>query len=404
MATTSFLYHTMGLDGYRHLRTEYRGGSVYHHVERRWDRRFCRNCGAGWYELVFEGRFEREFRALPVGRRRQFIVVHGHEQRCRRCLQKRREPIPFARGKRRYIKAFERLVVDMCRIAPIKHVAEWLGVGWTLVKEIFKDHLKRRLGKRSLRKVRYIAVDEISIRRGHNYMTVVLDLESGQVLHAAEGRDSDALIPFLRRLKAAGARLRAIAMDMWPAYLLAATEAAPGIPLVHDRYHVVALVNKAIDQTRREICRALGGDRKKVVKGTRFLLLRAGDRLDDNALSRLDRLKSLNEPLYKAYLLKEDLRLLWTLPSKRKAKRFLRKWLARARASGLKDFVKLANTLDRHRRAIVAYFNHPISTGPLEGMNNKIKVLKRQAYGFRDNEYFALRLAFIHEDTPSFPG
>jgi transposase len=235
-------------------------------------------------------------------------------------------------------------------------------------------------------------------------MTVVLDLETGQVLHAVEGRSSDDLKPFFKRLKAAHAKLRAVAMDMWPAYLLAAAEELPNVPVVHDRYHIVALANEAIDETRREICGALSKEDQKQLKGARFLLLKGGERLDEQGLCYLSRLESLNQSLYRGYLLKEDLRRLWTMPSKRKGKRFLNSWIRRAKASELKQFVKLAKTLDRHRRGVLAYFNHRITTGPLEGLNNKIKVLKRQAYGFRDNEYFKLRLAFIHEDTPAFAG
>jgi len=145
MATTSFLYHTQGLASYRHVTTRYRGGAAYHVVELREDQRGCRNCGAGPEELVLEGRFERTFRALPTGRRKQYIVLLGHEQRCRRCQQKRREPIRFAKGKSRNTKAFERLVVELCQIATIKHVALWLGMSWTVVKEIFKENLRKRL-------------------------------------------------------------------------------------------------------------------------------------------------------------------------------------------------------------------------------------------------------------------
>lgn len=404
MATTSFLYHTQGLRGYRQLRTEYRGGAVYNHIELPFDRRKCRICGAGSHELTLEGCFERTFRALPVGTKRQFVVLHGHEQLCRRCGVKRREPIPFAEGKRRQVKAFERYIVDLCRIAPIKHVAVLLGVSWTLVKNLFKAHLRCRLKKRSLSSVRLIAIDEFSLRKGHDYMTVILDLDSGEILHSEEGRSADSVIPFLRRLKAARAPLQAVAMDMWPAYLLAVSEVFPDIAIVHDTYHIVALANAAIDATRREMCRQLHGDQRKVLKGTRFLLLTGGERLDHSALPHLERLENLNRPLYQAYLLKEDLRRFWQMPSQKAARKFLGAWIARALATGLKHLVRLAKTLRAHRYGLLAYFNYPISTGPLEGLNNKIKVLKRQAYGFRDIEYLKLRLAFIHESTPAFAG
>jgi transposase len=354
--------------------------------------------------LTLEGRFERTFRALPVGSRRQFVVLHGHEQLCQRCGSKLREPIAFAVGKRRHIKVFERFVVDLCRIAPIKHVAMLLGVSWTLVKEIFKGHLRRRLRTRSLKTVRLIAIDEFSIRKGHQYMTVALDLESGEILHSEEGRSADSVIPFLRRLRAVRAPLEAVAMDMWPAYLLAVRDVFPEVEIVHDPYHVVSMANTAVDTTRRDMYRDLRGPERNVLKGSRFLLLRGGERLDDDALLHLERLESLNKPLFQAYLLKEDLRRFWSMPSRKAARKFLGAWIARCLATRIKPMVSLAKSLRSHRRGLLAYFDFPISTGPLEGINNKIKVLKRQAYGFRDLDYFKLRLAFLHEATPAFPG
>ena len=404
MATTSFLYHTLGLVGYRHLRTQYEGGAVIHHVERAPHKRRCRGCGARWNDLTRSGAFERQFRALPVGRHPQFVVLHGYEQSCRRCGKTLREPIEFAHGKRRCLKALERFVIDLCQFATIHHVAVLLAMGWDSVKEIYQGHLERRLAQRKLTDVRYIAVDEFAIRRGHSYMTVVMDLEQGAILYAAEGRDAKALVPFLRRLKRSRAKLEAVAIDMSQAYLNAVREVFPELAVVHDAYHVVALANKAVDQTRRDLYRELEAEERKVIKGSRFLLLRGGERLDTEPKQRLEELMAANEPLYTAYLLKEQLRMFWAMGEEQTAKVVLENWLAEARASGLEHFVKLAQTIEDHLSGLLAYFRHPISTGPLEGLNNKIKVLKRQAYGFRDMAYFKLRLFFIHEATPAFPG
>jgi transposase len=404
MATTSFLYHTQGLRGYTHLSTEYVDGGVRHHIKRDQYHRECRGCGARWTALQMSGQFVRTFVALPVGSRRQEVVLHGHEQTCTQCGRTLREPIPFARGKQRYVNALAVYIVTLCRIAPIKHVAELLGLGWDLVKEVFKGHLARRLKERSLREVRVIAIDEFAIHKGHCYMTVVLDLESGQILWAAQGRDAGALIPFFRRLQRAGAHLEAVAIDMWPAYLLAVQTVFPHVTVVHDPFHIVALANRAIDETRRELVQAADITARKVIKGSRFLLLRGAENLTEPARNRLDDLMALNEPLYEAYLLKEDLRQLWHQPSADAAGVFLSGWIQRAEATGLHHFRKLANTLKIHAFQVLSWFRFPISTGPLEGLNNKIKVLKRQAYGFRDLDYLKLRLYFIHESTPAFPG
>lgn len=404
MATTSYLYHTLGLKHYQLLSTEYREGMVYYHVTRKKEDRLCASCNARWHNLTLEGRFTRSFRALPIGRKAQFVVLHGHFQRCRLCGQILKEPIDFAKGKRRRLKSFDRYVVDLCRIAPIKHVALFLLVGWDMIKEIFKEYLSGQLRKRTFKGVRYLAVDEFSIRKGHHYMTVVLDLETGQILHAHEGKDAQALIPFLEKLKRKKIQLRAVAMDMSPAYLQAVRQVFPDVDIVHDPYHVVSIVNKAIDNTRRDIARELNSQDKQVIKGTRFLLLRGLESLNENSLLRLMDLMEVNEPLYAAYLLKEDLRTFWNQPNEQSGEKFLDAWISQARSFNLPHFSKLAETLDRHRSGLLSYFRHRISTGPLEGLNNKIKVLKRQAYGFRDQLYFILRLFFIHEQTPAFAG
>ena len=375
MATTSYLYHALGLLRYCHLRTEYVGGAIDHHVMRKKEARSCAACGARWHELTMQGRFQRTFRALPVGRRAQFVVLHGHFQYCQRCARTLREPIDFARGKRRRLQAFDRYVVELCRIAPIRHVALFLAVGWDLVKEIFTAHLSARLRKRKLNKVRYLAVDEFSLRKGHHDMTVVLDLETGHILHAQEGKDAHALIPFLVTLKRKRAKLIAVAMDMSPAYMQAVRQVFPGVEIVHDPYHVVTIVNRAIDETRRDMARELNGADKQLIKGSRFLLLRSLEDLTPRSLERLMRLMEVNEPLYAAYLLKEDLRTFWNLPNAELGSAFLDGWIHQARCLGLKHFSKLADTLQRHRCGLLSYFAHRISTGPLEGLNNKIKPL-----------------------------
>lgn len=398
MATNSYLYHTLGLNGYHHLRTDYRHGCVYHHVERRLHKRQCRSCQARWNHLSLEGRFERTILALPVGRRRQYIVLHGHRQECRKCGQTLREPIPFTRGKRRYSKSFARFMVDLCRIATLKSVARLLGVGWDMVKEIHKEHLARRMKKRKLGQMRHLAVDEFATSSGHIYMTVVLDLESGQIVALQEGRDAQALKRCLRRIKRRCANLQAIAVDMSAPYRKAIREVFAGrVDIVHDPYHVVALANKAIDETRRKMMRSLEDAERQELKGSRFVLLRGKEKLKESALEHLERLKQANQPLYQAYLLKERLRTFWSLPGREEGLAFLNGWIEQAKGIGNRFFDRLADTLDSHRRGLLDYFEHRISTGPLEGLNNKIKVLKRSAYGFRDMEYFKLRLYFLHE-------
>jgi len=193
MATTSYLYHCFGLIGYTHVRTEYRNGHVYHHVELQREKRRCRGCNALWHERVLAGKFTRTFHGLPIGRRAQCIVLHGHEQSCSQCKKVLREPIRCADGKQHYVRAFARFVQDLCSLMPIKHVARYLGVGWDMVKNIYKQYLRKKAEKRSFANVRYIAVDEFAMSKGHTYLSIVMNVETGAVLFAAEGRDEQAL-------------------------------------------------------------------------------------------------------------------------------------------------------------------------------------------------------------------
>ena len=405
MATTSYLYHAMGLQGYRHLLTEFRDGRIAFHIEKAPGRRTCAECGAHAQHLKLDGRFERTFLGLPVGFKLQEVVLHGHLQVCSRCEARAREPIPFADGKSRCLRTLGRYLVGMCGITTIKNVATLLGVSWDLVKDLFKADLERKHKRKPLRKVHYLAVDEFSTHKGHKYMTTAMDLETGEILHAQEGKDAAAFIPFLQRLKRAKAPLKAVAMDMSEAFANAVKQVyGDTVDIVNDTFHVVALASKAIDDTRKDLVRKLEGEERQVIKGTKFLLLKGKENLSDDGKTRLMALMAANEPLYKVYLLKEDLRTFWRLPNEAAGKAFLDRWTSEARATGNKHFAKLADTLDAHRPGLLAYFRHWITTAKMEGTNNKIKVLKRQAYGFRDMAFFKLRLYFLHERSIMMPG
>jgi transposase len=252
-----------------------------------------------------------------------------------------------------------------------------------------------------------IAVDEISVGHGHRYLTVVLDLDSGAVVFVGEGKGADALEPFWKRLKSSRARIEAVAMDMSQAYICAVSTHLPGATIVFDRFHVIKLFNEKLSDLRRELYReATNLLHKEVLKGTRWLLLKNPENLRDdrNERARLEDALSINKPLATAYYLKEDLRLLWSLPDKPTAEAHLQDWIDRAEVSGIRILKDFANTLRTHRRGILAYHDHPISTGPLEGTNNKIKTLQRQAYGFRDRAFFILRIYALHTTSYELVG
>jgi transposase len=289
----------------------------------------------------------------------------------------------------------------------IRDVAVHLGVSWDLVKEIVKSDLQRRFGKPKLRNLRQIAIEEISIGKGHRYLTVVLDLETGKVVHVGHGKGGDALTDFWKRLRRCGPKIEAVATDMSPAYIDAVSTHLPNAVLVFDRFHVVKLFNDKLSDLRRELYRTVkDGLEKDVLKGARWLLLKRPENLDAsrNEHQRLEEALRLNAPLATAYYLKEDLGEFWEQDSQEEAEAFLLDWILQAESTGIRMLHQFARTLRIHAHGLLAYYDYAISTGPLEGTNNKIKTMKRQAYGFRDHQFFILKIYAIHESRYALVG
>jgi transposase len=289
----------------------------------------------------------------------------------------------------------------------IKDVAEHLEVSWDVIKDIQKANLQRRFGKPKLNHLRQIAIDEISIGKGHRYLTIVLDLESGAVVHVGQGKDGVALRDFWTRLRHSRAKIEAVAADMSPAYMAAVMTHLPKATLVFDRFHVIKLYNDKLSDLRRELYRtAKEGLDRDVLKGSRWLLLKRPEHLDAsrNEPNRLQEALRLNEPLAMAYYLKEELNEIWEQDDEQAAEALMMDWITYAESSGIRMLKQFARTLRFHARGILAYYDYPISTGPLEGTNNKIKTMKRQAYGFRDQEFLTLKILGIHETKYALVG
>ncbi len=194
---------------------------------------------------------------------------------------------------------------------------------------------------------------------------------------------------------------------MSPAYIKAVTENLPDAKIVFDHFHVIKLFNEKLSAFRRMLFNATTESLKKsVIKGSRWLLLTARENLmkKEDQFKRLTNALLLNMPLATAYYMKEDLRQLWDWDDKSTASWHLDSWISMAKESGLPMLEKFSNTLKKHRDGILAYYDFPISTGPLEGTNNKIKTMKRQAYGFRDIEFFKLKIMALHETKYALVG
>lgn len=396
---TSFLYHAYGLQGLKCTRTFYKGNAIILNVAHRVRKKVCPQCGQR--HLVKNGYRLRDFIGLPIGGKKTIIrmKVQRYKCKCDDCNYDQQESIPFATGSRSYTHRFAKYVVDLLKMATLKDVAALLSIGWDMVKEIHSIYLERHYSPPSLKDVRNIGIDEFAIRKGHVYKTIVVDLDTGRIIHVGEGKGADSLDKFWKRVKKKGVVIKNVATDLSAAFISSISKNAPQATHVLDHFHVVKLMNEAIDQIRRSVyAQESDLNKRKVLKGTRWLLLCNGkDIYDEKFKSRLDNALEMNKPLSQAYYLKESLKEIWQQVTKEQAEIVLSEWVKQAKDSKLPRLIKMANTIAAHRTGILAWYDCRISTGKVEGINNKIKVMKRNAYGFRDEKYFKLRLFALHD-------
>src|SRR5512142_546012 len=334
--STSLLYHAFGIRGYQYTRTDYQDGRVIFTI--RQAPKTCRCSACGSPQVQSRGRVERRFRAVPIGRRATFVVLPIPRVECQACGVVRQVEIPFADSRRSYTSAFERYALELSRRMTIRDVAVHLDVSWDVIKDIQKRDLSHRFAKPKLKHLRRIAIDEIAV---------------------GDGKGADALKPFWKRLRPSKAKIEAVAMDMSAAYRGAVSTNLPGAKIVFDRFHVAKLFNEKLSELRRALHReATDVMQRKVLKGTRWLLLKASENLDEekDEKKKLEEGLALNKSLAVAYYLKEDLRQFWEQPGKKFGTLFLDGWIKRAEASGIKILPQMGKTLAAHRSGLLAYY------------------------------------------------
>lgn len=394
---SSFLYHAWGLYAHECTREEYKGNTIILHIQTKDREKVCPKCGKR--HLVKNGYRFRDFVGLPIGGKKVIIRMKVQRYKCRHCAYDQQERIPFATGSRSYTHRFAKYVVDLLRGMTLQDVSNHLGVSWDTVKEIHSTYLERHYSPPSLEGVENIGIDEFAVRKGHVYKTIVVDLDSGRVLYVGEGKGADALAKFWRKVKRKGIKIKHVATDLSAAFIASVMENCPGAVHVFDHFHVVKLMNEKLDDIRRKVySMEKDVNKRKVLKGTRYLLLGNGaDIFDKQHKTRLDNALAMNEPLSKAYYLKEQLRQIWMQPVKAMGECVFDDWVRLAEQSKIPQMQKMAVTMRAYRSGILAWYDCHLSTGKVEGINNKIKVMKRNAYGFRDDKYFTLRLYALHD-------
>jgi transposase len=367
--------------------------------------RRCSRCG----DVVAEVHdvTPREVRDLPILDAETWLILPRVRLKCPRCGPTV-EAVPWLDRYQRMTKRFAESVARLARVLPIKQVAVHFRLSWDTVKAIDQGALEAALGPVDLSGVTQIAIDEFAIQKGHRYATSIVDALTTKVLWVGRGRGREDVRPFFELLGPEGcARLAAVVMDMNEAYEQEVRAHCPHAVIVYDLFHVVVKYGREVidrvrvDETNR-VARAAGPgrvrDQRRVIKGTRWLLLRNRENLRREERVRLRELLAVNRRLWVVYVLKDALKALWRYRYVGAARRAWRQWYGWAMRSRIPALVRFARNLKAKLPGILAHCRYPLHTGVLEGIHNKVKVIKRMAYGFRDDAYFFLKI------RAAFPG
>jgi len=380
--TTAFK-RLLRLPGASVVDVSFTGEGVLVRVRLRRRRRVCVQCGQTGRLEIHDRRLKR-WRHLDVGANRCIIECELRRLRCRDCGV-RLEPVPWARPGAAHTRDFEDVVAWLAQQMAKTPITRLLRVGWRTVGEIVERVVAEHLDERRLEGLVCIGVDEISWRRHHRYLTSVADHATGAIVWCRPGRNSATLSEFFAELGDRKDSIRAVSIDMSGEYQRAIRQAVPDAEICFDPFHVCRLASRATDQVRRDEWNAHERSHTATgrwVKGTRWSLLKAPENQTIYQLATLADVQRENRRLYRAFLLREELRLLYHLEDPALAPEHLDAWVAWASRSRLRPFVRLARTLREHRDGILAAIRLGLSNGRLEGLNSKIRLISHRSFGF----------------------
>ena len=361
----------------------------------------CGRCGQ--VHAVAYDSYLIEPRDLPISGKRVRLRLRRYRVLCSCCDKVVNEHLPYVRPNAHMTLRFEQALHDECAETPVEAVAQRHCLAWATVRDVDLRILRERIARQSLDGLRWIAVDEVAHRKGHKYLTVVTDLKRRKVVRLYEDRKAKSLTAFFQELgREACARIECVVIDMWKPYRKAIRRWLKNAAVIIDKFHVVKAVHEALDRVRKDEQSSLPDEERKRLKGARWLLLRS---LQNTArkgkTDSLADLLALNQTLAKAYLLKEEFRQWYSLEPMddeddgafmKRVGGELRKWYRHVHESGLAPFESCVAMIKRWRGPILNFFLTRLTNGLSEALNNVIKTIKKRAYGYRNKEYFTLKI------------
>jgi transposase len=378
---TRLLRTLLGLEGTRVLNVSFTDDGLLADVAPTWRRPRCSVCGR--IGPSYDRDRGRLWRHLDLAGMKLMLRYDIRRVSCRRCEAVKVEAVPWADTSSWFTRPFEDHVGYLAQRCDQTTVSTMMRIAWETVGGIVQRVVARYQDADPLDGLTIIGVDELSYRRHHEYVTIVVDHVRGRVVWARPGKDAETLKSFFDELGERCAELEAVTIDMSPAYIKAVTESAPRAEIIFDRFHVQRLVQDAVDEVRRdEVYAASSEQERKQLKGTRWPLLKRTWNLSLFESLRLSRLQRENQRLYRAYLLKEAMVAVLDCTAEWLARLKLDEWIRWARRSRLEPFKRAAATLRNHATGVLAYVRSGLSNGRTEGLNGKARTITRRAYGF----------------------
>ena len=308
----------------------------------------------------------------------------------------KQEKLPWLSDNPFYTKRFAFFVGRRCRVMTIQDVAKEVHLDWHTIKELEKQYMGEQLRRTGTPAPQVIGIDEISIKKGHSYRIVVSDLiRRRPIWFGGKDRSEESMDGFYQWLGEKKAnKIRLVVMDMWKPFRKSARRNIPQAAILFDKFHILRHLGEALDTIRKQEYRRLSEKDRRFIKGQKYTLLSHRENLSQDGRKNLRLLLAANARLNTAYLLKESFGQLWDYHSEGWARKFFENWKASLKWQRLKPYVEFAEMIERHWDGIAAYCypENKVALGFVEGLNNKIRVIQRRAYGLRDEEYLRLKV------------
>lgn len=390
----NLLEYTHELKGYQLLNYDFTGDAVIVHISKDPDQFRCTACSSKNVTATLVR--TRIVKCLPIGTKQTRFNIKMHRLSCHACQAYQMEEVNLIpKASSRISNCLARMIIDLRKEMSIKAISKHYDIHWTTVKNIEKKHLAEKYVEINLKNIEAIGIDEVYMGKKlgeKGYLTIVRDLKSGAVLHVGKGKSGACLDSFGESLKQSNSKLKYVAVDLAPSFTSWIKNNFPEATIVYDHFHVIKLMNDKVNSIRRRIMRGLEDEEKVDLKGRRWHFNINNENLSETAQEELDACCLLFEELGKAYALKEALRRIYSIKDVVFAENALVYWCERAEASGIKEMITMAKTIRKHGAGILAFWETGITSAAMEGFNNKIGWLTRQAYGYRDEDYLILKI------------